>query len=134
MDALQTLVSQFVGAVGSKKTMKEATRAILEKMVSYEEHILTEAQQAQARANIGIEDWSKYFGKTGKLELEKGTHDVYFESPFDEEDEYVIFATGHTSNMTVNIIVLNDSELDHFTIKVPVDCTVRWMARIIIEF
>jgi hypothetical protein len=101
-------------------------------MISYEPHELTEPQKAQARANIGIEDWSKYFGKVGKIDLAKGTHDIEFEDPFLEN--YVVFASGYASGAMVNVIVLDDSDLGKFTVKVPVACTVRWMAKIIIEF
>jgi hypothetical protein len=68
--------------------------------------------------------------KSGKVVLNKGIHDITFTTAFTEP--YIFLATGSTGLAGVNIIVVDDSDLTHATIKVVVDgCTVRWEAYVI---
>ena len=57
---------------------------------------------------------------------------LIFDKPF--LAPYAVSASGTSAlGATVNIIVINDSALDKFTIKVTADCVVRWNAKIMTQ-
>lgn len=115
-------------AIGSKGKVRENRKALLENMVSCVPHTLTTPQKIQARKNIGIDLMYKV---GNKVNLTKGTHTINFTTPFLEN--YVVFATGSTALAAVGVIIVDDSNLSHFTIKLAADCTVRWIAYTITE-
>lgn len=111
-------------SIASKSTVRTRQRELLERLLSTEEQILTAEQQIQTLKNAGV--------KVGKISLAKGVHEITFDAPF--LAPYSAFASGtSTIGATVNIIVLDDSLLDKFTIKVTADCLVRWNAKIITQ-
>ena len=111
-------------SIASKSTVRTRQRELLERLLSTEEQILTAEQQIQTLKNTGV--------KVGKLSLAKGTHEIIFDKPF--LAPYSAFAYGTSAlGATVNIIVLDDSLLNKFTIKVTADCVVRWNAKIITQ-
>ena len=111
-------------SIASKSTVRARQRELLERLLSTEEQTLTAEQQIQTLKNAGV--------KVGKLSLAKGVHEITFDAPF--LAPYSAFASGtSTIGATVNIIVLDDSLLDKFTIKVTADCLVRWNAKIITQ-
>ena len=68
----------------------------------------------------------------GKATLTKGIYDIAFSEPM--AGAYDAFVSGtNTDGAAVNVIVLNDYDLTHFTIKVTSDCTVRWHTKIITQ-
>lgn len=111
-------------SIASKSTVRTRQRELLERLLSTEEQTLTSDQQIQTLKNAGV--------KVGKVSLAKGTHEITFDAPF--LAPYAAFASGtSTLGATVNIIVIDDSALDKFTIKVTSDCVVRWNAKIITQ-
>lgn len=111
-------------SIGSKATARTRQRELLERLLSTEEQSLTAEQQIQTLKNAGV--------KVGKLSLTKGTHEITFDKPF--LAAYAATASGtSTLGATVNIIIVDDSALDKFTIKVTSDCVVRWNAKIITQ-
>lgn len=116
-------INRFFG-IGSKATVRTRQRELLERLLSTEEQTLTAEQQIQTLKNAGV--------KVGKLSLAKGTHEIAFDKPF--LSAYSASASGtSTLGATVNIIIVDDSALDKFTIKVTSDCVVRWNAKIITQ-
>jgi hypothetical protein len=66
--------------------------------------------------------------KSGKVTLNKGTHNITFTTPFTED--YMFTCTGSTGLAGVNIIIVADSNYNYATIKVVADnTTVRWVAK-----
>ena len=111
-------------SIGSKATVRTRQRELLERLLSTEEQTLTAEQQIQTLKNAGV--------KVGKLALAKGTHEITFDKPF--LTAYTASASGtSTLGATVNIIIVDDSALDKFIIKVTSDCVVRWSAKIITQ-
>jgi hypothetical protein len=111
-------------SIGSKATVRTRQRELLERLLSTEEQALTAEQQIQTLKNAGV--------KVGKLSLAKGTHEITFDKPF--LAAYAASASGtSTLGATVNILIVDDSALDKFTIKVTSDCVVRWNAKIITQ-
>lgn len=111
-------------SIASKSTVRTRQRELLERLLSTEEQTLTAAQQIQTLKNAGV--------KVGKVTLAKGTHEITFDAPF--LAPYAAFASGtSTLGATVNIIIVDDSALDKFTVKVTADCLVRWNAKIITQ-
>jgi len=111
-------------SIASKSTTRLRQRELLERLLSTELQILTIEQQIQTLKNAGV--------KVGKVSLAKGTHDIIFDTPF--LGYYSLSAWGTSAlGATVNIIIVNDDTLDRFTIKVPVDCVVRWNAKILTQ-
>lgn len=111
-------------SIASKSTVRARQRELLERLLSTEEQTLTAEQQIQTLKNAGV--------KVGKLSLAKGVHEITFDAPF--LAPYSAFASGtSTIGATVNIIIVDDSTLDKFTIKVTADCLVRWNAKIITQ-
>ena len=111
-------------SIASKSTVRTRQRELLERLLSTEEQTLTAEQQIQTLKNAGV--------KVGKVTLAKGTHEITFDAPF--LAPYSAFASGTSSlGATVNIIIVDDSTLDKFTIKVTADCLVRWNAKIITQ-
>jgi len=120
-------LKNFFG-VGSKKTVRDNRRAFLETSISYVPHALTTPQKVQARKNIGIDLMYKV---GNKVTLTKGIHTITFTTPF--LDPYVVFATGSTNLAATAVIIVDDSHLDYFIVKVAADCTLRWIAYVITE-
>lgn len=111
-------------SIGGKESVRRKQRELLERLLGYEEQTLTAVQQIQVLKNLSI--------KVGKLSLAKGTHEIIFDKPF--LAPYAAFASGTSAlGATVNIIMIDDSALDKFTIKVTSDCVVRWNAELITQ-
>lgn len=120
-------LQKFFG-LGSKKTVRHNERELLKRLVSCVPQTLTIPEQVQARENIGIH----LMYKIGNREsLTKGTHTINFTTPF--TDPYVVFATGSTTLAAVGVVIVDDTNLSHFTVKVAADCTLRWIAYVITE-
>jgi len=65
--------------------------------------------------------------KSGKVVYNIGIHNVTFGTPF--VNPYMVVVSGSTGVAGVNVIIISDSNLNYFTIKVPVNnTTVRWIA------
>lgn len=123
MASIESYIRRFF-FVGKTETVRAWQRAILSKFVSWEVQTLTPPQKLQARKNIGIYD---LINRNGKATLTKGTHNLTIEPAFTVP--YVVVATGQTAaNASVSIQIIDESHLNYFTIKVPVDCVVRWTA------
>ena len=120
-------LQKFFG-LGSKETVRYNERELLKRLVSVVPQTLTVPEQVQARENIGI----NLMYKIGNREtLTKGTHTINFTTPF--VDPYVVFATGSTALAGVAVVIVDDTDLSHFTVKVGADCTLRWIAYVITE-
>jgi len=126
MADLTSYINGFHG-LGSKATVKKNQKELLIRLFSYEPQTLTASQRIQVLLNLGLS--ADNFGKTGKVALVKGTHDIVFEESFTAP--YSVIATGSTSSSSVVVVVTDDSDLTKFTIKVSFDCTVRWSATLI---
>lgn len=128
MADITSYIDGFFG-IGSKSTKKANQKELLIRLLSFEAQALTTKQKLQVLTNldISVDD----FGKTGKIALAKGTHSIYFSEAF--TNQYSIFAAGSNGSASINVITIDDSNLDHFTIKVPVACTVRWNAKLLTQ-
>jgi len=127
MASIESYISHFF-FIGRKDKVHTRQKEILGKLVSWEVQTLDPAQQLQARINIGIYD---LINRNGKVALTKGTHSITISPAF--TIPYTVVATGQTPTASVAIQVIDESNLDHFTVKIPVDCTVRWTAGVIFE-
>ena len=111
-------------SIASKSTVRARQRELLERLLSTEEQTLTAEQQIQTLKNANV--------KVGKISLAEGTHEITFDAPF--LAPYAAFVSGtSTLGATVNIIIVDDSILDKFTVKVTADCLVRWNAKLITQ-
>ena len=119
---------QHFFAIGSKSRVRENRKALLENMVSCVPHTLTTPQKIQARKNLGLDTMYKV-GQ--KMTLTKGQHTITFTEPM--ADNYVVFATASNGAAAVNVVIVDDSNLNSFTVKVAADCTLRWIAYLITE-
>lgn len=120
-------LQKFFG-LGSKETVRYNERELLKRLVSVVPQTLTIPEQVQARENIGINLMYKI---GNRVNLTKGTHTINFTTPF--VDPYVVFATGSTAVAGVAVVIVDDTDLSHFTVKVAADCTLRWIAYVITE-
>lgn len=114
--------------LGSKATVKAKQKELLESMISFVPHVLTEPQKLQARKNIGIDQMFK----VGSMAwLAKGVHNVGFDEAF--LADYVVLAYGSTGAAGFVPIITDVSHLDYFTVKMPVDGYLSWQACLVTE-
>lgn len=113
--------------IGSKDVVSDQQRNVLRRFVSVDEQVLLVEQQIQIQQNIGLAD--RY--KVGKTNLTKGTHNIIFENPF--EAAYMVNATASSATASGAAIIVSDSDLSLFTVKVAFDCTLRWIATVLTE-
>ena len=65
--------------------------------------------------------------KSGKAIYNIGTYNISFVTPFN--NPYMVSLIGSNGVATTNVILISDSNLNYFTIKVTVNnTTVRWIA------
>jgi hypothetical protein len=127
MDIFTTYLKRFWG-IGSKAKVKANQKILLESMISFVPHTLTEPQKLQARKNIGIDQMFK----VGSMSwLTKGSHDITFNHPF--LAAYVILPYGSTGAAGFVPIITDVSHLNYFTVKMPVDGYLSWQACLVTE-
>jgi hypothetical protein len=127
MDVFTTYLRKFWG-IGSKATVKANQKALLESMISFVPHTLTEPQKLQARKNIGIDQMFK----TGNVVwLTKGEHYIEFKEAFPAA--YVVFPYGTTGVSVFVPILMQWSDPTRFKIKMPVDGYLIWHACLVTE-
>ena len=114
--------------LGSKATVKAKQKELLESMISFVPHTLTEPQKLQARKNIGID---QMFKVGSMASLTKGIHNITFNDPF--LAAYVVLAYGSTGAAGFVPIITDVSHLDYFTVKMPVDGYLSWQACLVTE-
>jgi hypothetical protein len=69
--------------------------------------------------------------KTGYDFYAKGVHNVLFPTPYVTPDTYMVIPYGSTGAASFLPIITDRDHLDYFTMKVPVDGYVSWVAYVI---
>jgi hypothetical protein len=127
MDVFTTYLKGFFG-IGSKSIVNRNRKTLLESMISFVPHTLTEPQKLQARKNIGIDQMFK----TGqRVWLTKGVHNVNFTEAFPAA--YDVYPYGSTGAASFLPIITDVSHLGYFIVKMPVDGYLSWQACLVTE-
>jgi hypothetical protein len=114
--------------LGSKATVKAKQKELLESMISFVPHTLTEPQKLQARKNIGIDQMFK----TGAIVwLAKGEHYVEFDEEF--KAAYVVLSFGTTGAAGFVPILMEWSDPTKFKVKMPIAGYLIWHACLVTE-
>jgi hypothetical protein len=69
--------------------------------------------------------------KSGRAFFTKGTYNVTFATPFVTPDTYMVIPYGSTGAAAFSPIITDVSHLNYFTMKVPVEGYVSWVAYVI---
>jgi hypothetical protein len=127
MDIFGTYLRKFWG-VGSKATVKANQKILLESMISFVPHTLTEPQKLQARKNIGVDSIIK---RGQRVWLTKGVHNISFNEAFTAA--YDVIPYGSTGTVGFVPIITDVSHMDYFTVKMTIDGYLSWQAGLITE-